>query len=256
MKVNIIYEAGWVLENFAKQLKKHLDYIVLQQNPSKYSINYFMPYYLLKTGPWKSIGWFTHQEEKPDLKAKFEWAARKSNFCISHSKKYVDLLRGWGIKNVEQITPGISLDVYKPKVVLGYVGRLYTSTDRKNPNMLKFIQSLPFVTLKVTNGKIAEKDMPDFYNSLDAVFVPSTIEGGPMCITEGLACGKPIIAPRGVGVVDEYNVGIIKYEKNNIDDVLRVVKQIYDKKLELRKVVEDHTWVKFAKRHDKVFKLL
>lgn len=252
-KVNIIYENGWVLENFAKQLKKRLPYVVFQENPTKHKINYFMPYYLLQKGSWKSIGWFTHQEERPDLKKKFEWAAKNADFCISHSKKYAELIRSWGIKNVEQIVPGVSLDKYKPKVVLGYVGRLYSSTDRKNPEMLEFVKSLPIVTLKATNGKLREDQLPDFYNSLDAVFIPSTIEGGPMCLIEGLACGVPVIAPAGVGSIDEYGEGVIKYKKGNKDAAKQAIKSIYYKKLKLRKQIENHTWDSFAEEHDKIF---
>lgn len=253
MKVNLIYEPGWILERFAKQLQKHLDYVVLQDSPNKHKINYFLPYYLLQKGSWKSVGWFTHREERPDLKAKFKWSALNADFCIVQAKQYLELINGWGIKNTKQIIPGVSLNRYKPKLILGYVGRMYTSTDRKNPEMLNFVSSLPYVELRCTDGKIKEKDMPDFYNGLDAVFVPSKIEGGPMCLYEGLACGKQVIAPAGVGVVNEYSAGIIKYKNEDFSSAKNVIKKIYDKKMLLRKQVEKDTWKKFALEHDKVF---
>ena len=44
--------------------------------------------------------------------------------------------------------------------------------------------------------------MPDFYNS-GLHSRPSLYEGGPMCVVEGLACGKEIIAS-DVGWVKEF----------------------------------------------------
>ena len=255
MKVNVIYEGGgWILERFAKHLNKRLDYVVLQQPVAKHKINYFIPYYFLEKGPWKSIGWFTHQEERPDLNQKFKWAAKNADYCISQSKKYEQLIKSWGVKNVSQIIPGVALNKYKPKIKLGYVGRMYGSTDRKNPEMLKFASSIPFVEVVATNGSIPPEKLPEFYNSLDYVFVPSKIEGGPMCLYEGLACGKEIIAPSGVGVVDEYSRGIIRYKNNDKVSLKEVLKVLYRKRLALRKQVESHTWDSYVVEHDKIFR--
>lgn len=253
MKVNIIYEPGWILEKFAKQLAKRLPYVVLQEPLKKHKINYYLPYYLLEKGPWKSVGWFTHQEERPDLNKKFEWAAKNADFCISHSKKYAELIRSWNIKKVSQITPGIYLDKYCPKVKLGFVGRIYSSTNRKNSELLNRVNKMPIVDLVSTDGKLAAKDLPAFYRSLDAVFVSSTIEGGPMCLIEGLACGVPVIAPAGVGAVDEYE-GVMKYKKGDFESARQVIRKIYARKTKLRSAVLDHTWERFAKEHDKIFR--
>jgi len=257
VRVNIIYEPGWVLEDFAKQLQRRLSYVVLQEYPQHHKINYFMPYYLLKKGPWKSIGWFTHQEEeREDLKAKFKWAAMNADYCISHSYKYAHLIESWGIKKVIQILPGISHNKFKPKVRLGFVGRLYSSTNRKNPQLLEQVKKLGYVELKATNGKLKAKDLPDFYRSLDAVFVASTVEGGPMCIQEGLACGIPVIAPSGVGVVDEFSgAAIIKYKKGDFSSARKAIKTIYERKTRLSKTVSGQTWDEFAKRHDRIFRM-
>ena len=253
-KVNITYEPGWVLENFAKQLQQRLPYVVLQKPLKDFSINYFMPYYLLKRGPWKAGAWFTHEEEAPELKEKFRAGVKAADFCIVQAKQYISTVKGYGNKNVKQIVPGVSLDRYKPKIVLGHVGRMYTSTNRKNPAMLKFVSELPYVELKCTDGKIKEKHLPAFYNSLDAVFIPSTIEGGPMCLYEGLACGKPIIAPFGVGAVNEYVKGIIGYVKNDKKSAAKAIRRLLLERKELRQQVADHTWDRFASEHDKVFR--
>lgn len=46
----------------------------------------------------------------------------------------------------------------------------------------------------------ARNDMPETYASLDVVVLPSLVESMPMCILEGMAAGKPVIATR-VGMI-------------------------------------------------------
>jgi len=47
----------------------------------------------------------------------------------------------------------------------------------------------------------ARSDMPEVYASLDVLVLPSFNEAAPMCLLEGMAAGRPVIATR-VGAVD------------------------------------------------------
>ncbi len=61
--------------------------------------------------------------------------------------------------------------------------------------------------------------MPEWYNSLDAFLCCSLIEGVPMPPLEALACGVPVIIPKGIGMLDDVPdaPGIFRYEAGNYD---------------------------------------
>ncbi len=258
MKVNIItHQDGWILDKFAKELQNRLPYVVLnKKNFNSYDINYYVNYCLFKGKSSKiDIAWFTHVEENiPSLKKKFFDVANQVDYCVCHAKKYADILIRSGIKNVKQIVPGIDTKLYSSKLILGYVGRFYKYTNRKNRKLLEKLLKLDFIELRTTEGGYSEEELPNFYRQLDYVIIPSRIEGGPMCLLEGLACGIPIIAPKNVGMVSEFKQGIHHYKNSNIVSLKKLLKKLYNEKLKLRKQVEHLTWARFAREHDVLFK--
>ena len=77
-----------------------------------------------------------------------------------------------------------------------------------------------------------------------------------MCVPESLACGIPVIAPPNVGVISEYDKGVINYRNGDFESLKAVLVQLYQKKLNLSQSVEHLTWDNFAARHDKLFRWL
>jgi glycosyltransferase involved in cell wall biosynthesis len=222
--------------------------------------------------------WQSHQESKDPLRSKFVAAARAVDIPISHSKKYLDILKNeYGIGKTVQIIPGVDFELFKirgterpknDKLVVGYVGRQYSSSSRKNPALLKKIGELPFVDLRITGGKVADKNIPEFYAGLDIVVSPATIEGGPMSIQEALAVGTPVMCFGDVGVAQEFNVGVIKVSKNDQNNTfLSRLEVLWKTKSyeqyrhagimhQMRNQVLSQTWKRFVLRHDMVWKSL
>ena len=81
----------------------------------------------------------------------------------------------YGINNLAQIMPGVDLDKFQlrswdrklhEKLVVGYIGRQYSSSNRKNPNLLKktkqknillFFYTFPLFYLPIaSNNKYAK----------------------------------------------------------------------------------------------------
>jgi hypothetical protein len=68
-------------------------------------------------------------------------------------------------------------------------------------------------------------EMPAFYQQLDLLVCTSTVEGGPMPVLEALACGIPVVVPRGVGMLDELPrlAGIYRYPRGDAAGLLAAV---------------------------------
>ena len=254
-----VFDKTGIVE-FAKELNKRLDYVTINAplNKNHFKINYYFPYNAFKEKSKNlDIAWFTHVEEYSESEKRiFFENAKKLNFCVCHSKKYEKILRDKGVKNVVTINPGVDLGSFKPKLILGFIGRFYSYSKRKGENLISQIKTIPFVELRCTEGKIPESEMPNFYRQLDYVLIASKYEGGPMCLVEGLACGVHIIAPKDVGMVSEFEKGIYHYKNSDFESLKNLLEKLYKKKLELREQVEHMTWDKFAEEHDKLFKRL
>lgn len=263
MKVNVIAPTRWILGSVAKELESRLSYVTITakhkfKKPSnEFDINYYINYQIFKEKSDKiDVALFTHLEESVPINV--DWFfnhSKQVDYCVTMSKKYEDILRGTGITNVKTINLGIDLNFYKPKIIIGFVGKECRSR-RKGSSLLKKINDIDFVDLRQTNGKLLREELPNFYRQLDYVIIASKIEGGPMCLIEGLACGIPIIAPKDVGKVAEFNKGIYHYENSNFKSLKNLLKRLYRKKLSLREQVLSMTHDKCAEDHDKLFRKL
>lgn len=278
MKINVIcHDEGWIYSKFLEEFQKHSKHKVLLNAKETCEVTHYLPYYEVPDNPVKPCTtWLSHQEKRRDLHNKFIKAAQVVDVGLSHSRKYAAMLRDNHQRhNVMSIIPGVDLDIFKlrdverpanEKMVVGHVGRRYTSSDRKNPQLLEKIAELPFVDFRATDGKLDRDAVPEFYRELDVVVSPASIEGGPMCIQEALACGVPVISMKGVGVTDEFGEGVIKAESN--DDFVARLKDMWMSKQylthwrqlsvmnKMRQQVEIQTWKKFVEEHDKVWDMI
>lgn len=280
MKIGIFCsDVNWIYGKFIQELRKHsVNEIVLNKKDVVCECYHYIPYYECPENPkHPCAAWFSHKEDRKDLSNKFISAAKSVDFAISQSKKYMNLLQTeYNINNIVQIVPGVDLQEFnfrgagnslvgKNKLVVGYVGRHYSSTTRKNAELLKKIGKLPFVELRVTGGKMPENKVPEFYKQLDLVISPATIEGGPLCLQESMAVGVPVVCFESVGMADEFADVINRVpmtgniEKDNeafvqfLKDVWTKKKIPFDDALAMRKKVAQFTWKNFCLNHDKLW---
>lgn len=277
MRINIVCDDhGWIYDKFISEFKNYSRHEITRNSKHDFDVVHFLPYYTYDkkiASDKPCTAWMSHREARKDLKAKFDAVAKAVDVPLSHSKKYADLLKQYGAK---QIMPGVDLDRYKlrywdapdrNKLVVGYIGRQYTSSARKNPALLKRISELDFVEFRTTGGNMEADKIPSFYADLDFVISPATIEGGPMAITEALAVGVPVICFEGVGVANEFHEGVIRIPNNSANAFVDKLKQMWRSKMHktwynynvgkrLREQVEQFTWKRFAEEHDKVWESL
>ena len=146
-------------------------------------------------------------------------------------------------------------NIYRPKLVLGFVGSIKYG-ERKGKNILDKLNSLSYINLKCTNRTLKKSELPDFYSSVDYIIVTSTVEGGPMCILEGLGCGKQIICPHSIGFASEYKSEIINYKANSFKSLENVLKKLYSIKEKRYNLVKDRTWERWSLDHFNAFKTI
>lgn len=265
MALNIIYpKDNWILQDLAEALLKRIpdsegfnykDKTTFSEGGPLYTgkgINYYINYYVFRNKtPRKDVVFFTHPE--PD--GKFLKVAQAADFCICMNRKYRDFLLKNGIEKCDYVMPGIDLDFFKPRLVLGFIGRRYKN-KRKGDELLDKVASLGYVDLKLTNGKLRKEQLIDFYSSIDYVLVTSKYEGGPMCLLEGAACGKKIICPSDVGFASEIMDAIIPYWNSDWTSLKSTIDSLLEIKMQTRSVVENYTYDNFAKKHINIFKTL
>jgi glycosyltransferase involved in cell wall biosynthesis len=278
MKVNIICgDSGWIYDQFIEEFKKYSKHTILKNSKEKCDVTHYIPYYEVPTEPSKPCtAWFSHQEDRPDLHKKFISAAKTVDVVISQSKRYAAMLRdNHELHNVMQVMAGTDLDKFKlresvniksKKLIVGHIGRQYTSSNRKNPGLIKKISQLDFVDFRATEGKLKQNQIPKFYRDLHVVISPATIEGGPMCVQESLAVGVPIVCLDNVGVANEFELGVMRADNN--DHFIKILEEMHrtgshiskwsnpNTMERMRKQVEKHTWKKFAYEHDKIWEMI
>ncbi|MDD5517848.1 MAG: glycosyltransferase [Candidatus Omnitrophica bacterium] len=209
------------------------------------SLNYFMVYidYAQNYTDWrktKLAAYFSHYEPDVSYK-KFWWETAEPLIDIKTitANQYSQLLTGEIIK----VIPGIDQNLFtiqekkqNDKPIIGVSGFVDRKTGRKGEKLLaqlaydldgeiEFVASGDGWPVKHINRQF--EGLPTFYNSLDFYLCTSLIEGIPMPPLEALACGIPIIIPRGVGMLDEMESipGIYRFECGNYSDLFKVTKE-------------------------------
>ena len=260
--VNIkLADQGWILESLAHDISDLSDEVghgLQDDNDSQ--IQYYFNY-----SCWNGrrrpieIGYFTHIEEDPITRLHFFRVAENMDHCVCHAQRYADELTNYGIKNVRVIAPGIDLDHFSPKIKIGVVGRAY-DTGRKGEHLVREVMDVKGIEWSFTGEgwpgqalNLPYDKMPDFYNSMDYILVPSLYEGGPMCVVEGLACGKEIIAS-DVGWVKEFPH--IPFERGDAASLRLVLEGLVAKRRNLRRAVEGHSKHAWATQHLDLFEEL
>ena len=100
-------------------------------------------------------------------------------------------------------------------------------------------------------------DIPAFYNGLDLYVCTSTEEGIPAPPLEALACGVPVVIPRGVGMLDLLpdETGIYRYDAGNEKELKTAVKEALAAKHSrntLRDFVAPYTILAWVESHQRI----
>jgi hypothetical protein len=210
---------------------------------------YLSAYFEGQRGTWPRVpvaAYFSHREEKPpgNGKAKlFDKRAGEVALRVATCALYAQMLVEYGDTIVaaaplerERFTPPPAPPARGrgARAVVGFSGYTYAN-KRKGEDLARgLVESRMGQQVEwrasgrgwpVPTRAYSWLEMPDFYRSLDLLVVPSRVEGIPMPPLEALACGIPVVVPRGVGLLDELpeTPGIWRYERGNVTNLIETL---------------------------------
>jgi glycosyltransferase involved in cell wall biosynthesis len=257
----------WIFDHLADYIISNLDYVGYKNECKHTKVNYHINQqgYRKRTNKIDVV-YFTHFENYSKdcftREEHFLWAAKTCDYCVCHAEKYAEYLKSHGVKNITVISPGIDFDLFKPTLNLSYVGKITPVTAaRKGAELIEEIKKLPWVDLRISNGKVPREQLSEFYNYCDFNLITSRDEAGPMSLLEALACGKKVICPKGIGQVNEVlkndkskTNSILTYNTDKPHELFDILKQAYKQKLDRFRLVKKYSWKNFINSHDLLFK--
>ena len=245
---------GWILERLARTLARRIpyaDFVPWRPQPNGHAVLAYYVNYALYANPsgMIDVGFYTHLDESHGFLAR----AQRMDCCVCMARTYANWLTARGVHIVRHIPMGFDSYRYRPSLVLGVVGKL--DHPRKGRHLVDRVRQLPFVEVVATEGEWPEERLRELYQRVDYVLIPATVEGGPLCLLEGLAMGRPVIAPEGVGLVPEFDesASIIRYPRGDAEALVARVTECYQAKLSRAQVVADRDWDRWAEDHHHLF---
>ena len=244
-------EKTWILSRCAEHLmnKAPAEFAFERTTePLDGAINYFNPYRLYRRTRGIDVCFHTHPEYD------VYWAtAAACNNVVAMTPQYRDAIIAHGKpeSQVSLIWPGVDAE-FTPRLRVIFPARVFRS-DRKGPELWERVCKLQWVEAISTEGKLSSAELLVLYRSCDAVLITSNLEGGPMCCLEGLACGKPIIAPHAVGFCGAFGEMVIDYASGDFDSLVAALEHAYAPLKERAAAVADKTWNAWARAHWDLF---
>lgn len=256
MKVHIVApeaDETRLLYRLAKALADGTDWTMGRAPIAGADLNYLLPYFTACATPFG--GYFTHREDTIPSKVRvWNAQARRAKVRIVTAQQYYDELQGYGPTFL--VTPPLDREKFnlKPRryglegdLYAGVSGFVYTG-GRKGETILASILQDPHGAGHQFKWRATGRGWPvrswaprgprsqlipwqgyeDFYHGLDVYVCTATIEGVPYPPLEALACGVPIIIPKGVGLLDTLPSlpYIVRYEAGDARDLERALDQM------------------------------
>jgi hypothetical protein len=251
MRVNIVWptpEGDRILDRLARTLGEQTGWSISPRPAEGVDLNYDMCYIDLaqRFTDWRKTPWaayFSHFEgETPYKKFWWETAAPLCKLQTVTAAQYGGMLRN-PVRIIPPVDPVFQIMERKVNIipVIGVSGFVDRKSGRKGVGLAaRLAGDLEGEAEMAASGdgwplrhvNRSWEGMVDFYNSLDLFICTSLVEGIPMPPLEALACGIPVVIPRGVGMLDELTLtlkgegegkGIWRYEAGNYEELKKAV---------------------------------
>lgn len=280
MKVHIVCkepDEGHIIHRMAVSLADNTGWSLSMAPRADVDINYFYPYLYYEPCKTMTAACFSHYDEQHPHKAHlWNLVAAKVDLRTTWAAKYANDLQKHG---ATVVTPPpldrsiFTLAALPQGEVIGVAGLSYHDNRKGEDLIARLAREFPTQAGGLTwqaigrgwtipTRRVENADLPAFYQSLRLFVCASRIEGVPYPPLEALACGVPVIIPRGVGLLDDLPdvPGITRFEAGDYDSLrLAFVEALesmrmghYDRET-LRAATEPYTALAFAEAHEDAF---
>lgn len=170
-----------------------------------------------------------------------------SRCCVCQNKEILSILKGLAPKvNAVVIPNGVNEKLFVRKFVAGFVGAK-ASNEHKGLHLAKqACKELGIELKEVHEWDYEHEQMPEFYNKIDVLLIPSVSEGSHNPTMEALAMNKPVISTR-VGIAEELE-GVILVDRN-----VESIKQALRKLSGRIQILEKYTWANIAQQYHRLY---
>jgi len=280
MKVHIIRDrpnGTMILSRKAQVLRDELGWGLSATADPAADLQYAFCYLDYKDRSLPFAAYFTHREDmRADKVLEWEQAAKKAVLRVTSAQQYYNDLQEYG--PTVKILPPLDREKFsipaagvKPagkRPVVGVSGYVY-SGGRKGEWLLDEVMATD--AGKAFEWRACGKGWPiptkqykfdqlqDFYRyNIDILLCTALIEGVPYPPLEALACGRPVVIPYGVGLMDELPEmpGIERYKAGDVEDMLAALDRAAAAQVkpeELRAATEPFDQLAWAKSHADAF---
>ena len=176
--------------------------------------------------------YFSHYE--PDTPYKRYWwelAESRVDIAICTARQYLNMVRcPRKVLAVPPVDPQFAIRPLpggdRPVIgVAGFVDRSGRKGEHLVARLARDLEGKAILTGTGDGWPVPTRlrkfgELPEWYNNLDVFLCTSLIEGIPMPPLEALACGVPVVIPRGVGMLDDLiGEGIYRYQAGDYDSM-------------------------------------
>ncbi len=244
--------ADRILPRLARYLTVDTGWTLSERPDPKADLNYGLNYleFSQNNRGWHETpvaAWFTHYDTANAPKAaQWDFAAAAVDLRTVTAEQYAAILRPHG--PTRTVYPPVELDRFTPRApketkrpVVGLSGYV----DREPRKGRDLVSRLAYSKLAETielracgrgwpaplkTESYPWDQMPEYYRSLDVYLCTATLEGVPMPPLEAMACGVPVVIPRGVGLLDELPSveNIYRYRAGDYQDMEVALAQAVD----------------------------
>lgn len=258
--LNIICTAhdNWILDRMTKKLIELCpsDFTCTRSDKAvddENTINFYNVYRSFKKKSIKALDITFHSH--PELKLYYECASVVDHIIVMNNQYKEELIsRGILPSKISMIHGPIDEDFHNLLKL-----RIFNPVDmigrgiRKGPDTWKRICQEDWIEGVVSNKKLSKAELLTEYQKADCICCTSTIEGGPMCVPEGLSMGKMVVVWENLGMVPDIDSpGLFKYKDEK--HLLAILKDMHQRKVDIADCVKHLSWKTWVDSHYEVFR--
>jgi len=171
---------------------------------------------------------------------------KNTQCCVCQNPRLLEQLQVIKGINAVYIPNGVDEKLFDRKFVAGFVGAKDSNEHKGLALAQKACDDLGIELKIAKEWDYTHEEMPNFYNQIDCLLIPSKSEGCHNPTLEALAMNIPVISTR-VGIAKELE-GVILVDRD-VESIKGVLRKLSGR----IQILEEYTWEKVAKKYRELY---